>query len=608
LQETRNSLRWRLGVCAALAFTLIALYPQAHFQRVRGPQYHGAYYIYHPDENAYATYVNALIEGRPRRNDPYSGRVDQPGAPLPESLFSIQFVPAYALALPARLFNLSTNTIFILLAPLVAFAAVLALFWLVGRVTKDERLAATAALFIVSMGGLARGQYLVRKLGGVATPYIFLPFLRRYEPAFAFPIFFLFCGLVWLMLNSPSKSRVRGAAIGAALAFAVLVFSYYFLWTAAAAWLLSLTLVWLIMRPEDFRRDLRRLAELGALMLPALLAYAYLLAHRAGSIDEQQALTRSHTPDLFRPPMMLCVMLLAAIVFAFWQRWLARNDRAALFTTALALAPLLMFNQQVLTGRSLQPIHYEQFIANYVAVLALVLTGAVLWRGWTGGRRKIPALLLAGIALVSLARGLQEVRNGANSTLEFSTTVDESRPAALRLAELARTAPDGGAAPTKVVLVLSPSSFMVSDTLAITAPQPVLWARHMFSYSALTPAENKERFYKQLYFSDVDQQALRAATYEQIYFRMVVFGWERVINGLNANWRPVTEAEMQAATEDYAHYVATFDRERAAQPTLAYVIAPATGLTDFSRVDHWYERDAGERAGNYIIYRVSLRP
>ena len=130
----------------------------------------------------------------------------------------------------------------------------------------------------------------------------------------------------------------------------------------------------------------------------------------------------------------------------------------------------------------------------------------------------------------------------------------------------------------------------------------------MFSFSALTPAENRERFYQQLYYSGVDEQALRAETQEQIYFRLVNFGWERVIKGLNTNWRPITDAEMQAALADYAHYVAAFDRTRAAQPTLAYVLAPANAPADFSRIDRWYERDEGERAGSYLIYRVKLRP
>ncbi|HEX8423915.1 MAG TPA: hypothetical protein VF634_10915, partial [Pyrinomonadaceae bacterium] len=90
--------RWRLGLLAAVAMTLLALLPQAHLLRARSDNWHGAYASFDGDETAYAAYLNALIAGRPRLTDPYTGHDDEARAPLPESLFSIQFVPAYALA------------------------------------------------------------------------------------------------------------------------------------------------------------------------------------------------------------------------------------------------------------------------------------------------------------------------------------------------------------------------------------------------------------------------------------------------------------------------------------------------------------------------------
>jgi hypothetical protein len=189
-----------------------------------------------------------------------------------------------------------------------------------------------------------------------------------------------------------------------------------------------------------------------------------------------------------------------------------------------------------------------------------------------------------------------------------STIIDDAQPVALRLADMARgpTAPEH--ARSDVVLVIAPMASFVSDTLPITAPQPALWAPHMFSFAALEPRENRERFYQQLYYSGVDQQTLRADTLEHIYFRLANFGWERVIQGLSANWRPITKAEEEEAISEYQSYVDTFDTKRAASVELAYVIAPANVTTDFSRVDRWYERDVGERAGAYVIYRVKLRP
>jgi hypothetical protein len=81
-------IKFKWCALAATAITLLALMPQIHFWLVRGSQWNGAYTILQPDELLYSAYVNALIDGRPRRNDPVSGRDDHPQAPLPESLLS----------------------------------------------------------------------------------------------------------------------------------------------------------------------------------------------------------------------------------------------------------------------------------------------------------------------------------------------------------------------------------------------------------------------------------------------------------------------------------------------------------------------------------------
>ena len=40
---------------------------------------------------------------------------------------------------------------------------------------------------------------------------------------------------------------------------------------------------------------------------------------------------------------------------------------------------------------------------------------------------------------------------------------------------------------------------------------------------------------------------------------------------------------------------------------MTYVITQAADGFDFSRIDQWYERDQGERVGDYVLYRVKLR-
>src|SRR5205085_11900857 len=114
--------RWRIGVFVAAVMALLAFYPQLSLWHKRGTDYQGEFVSFSGgDEEAYAAYVNALRDGRPRRNDPFTGRDAELAATNTVSLFLIQFTRAYAVALPARRCGLSTATAFILLARFAVF-------------------------------------------------------------------------------------------------------------------------------------------------------------------------------------------------------------------------------------------------------------------------------------------------------------------------------------------------------------------------------------------------------------------------------------------------------------------------------------------------------
>src|ERR1700730_14742496 len=106
---TESKTEWKSRQCVALAMAIIGFYPQFNLCLARGMQWQGSYVLVQGDEIAYSGYVNALIDGRPRRNDPFMGRDDVPSAPVSESLFSIQVVPAYAVAWPARMLHISAS-------------------------------------------------------------------------------------------------------------------------------------------------------------------------------------------------------------------------------------------------------------------------------------------------------------------------------------------------------------------------------------------------------------------------------------------------------------------------------------------------------------------
>src|SRR5215813_4104748 len=159
-QSQAVEVRWRWGVIAALAMMVLSCYPQVLFWIVRGNNWNGSYAAIEGvgDEVAYSAYVNALIEGRPRRNDPYTGRDSAADDKQRNSLFSIQFVPAYLIALPARALGLSAATAFVLLSPLSAGTTALAIFWLISIVTGNKRVSAAAAVIVLCLGTVVAGH------------------------------------------------------------------------------------------------------------------------------------------------------------------------------------------------------------------------------------------------------------------------------------------------------------------------------------------------------------------------------------------------------------------------------------------------------------------
>ncbi|HEY0379175.1 MAG TPA: hypothetical protein VGC87_19825 [Pyrinomonadaceae bacterium] len=603
-QTKPTRLRWHLGALAGLAMAILGVYPQLNLWAMRGNDWNGAYAYNDIDEVAYASYLQALIDGRPRRNDPFTGRDHSIDAPQPESLFSIQFVPPYTIALAARAFGLDARWAMILTGALAAFLTALAVFWLFGLVTQDDRLAVTGALMVLCLGTLASAQGAILGLLKIDWAYPYLPFLRRYLPALAFPVFFLFCALVWRSIKHESRRGFYLYAAGAGLAFAVLVYSYFYLWTTAAAWLICFALLLWLARPGGWTRDLKSLAVTGAIALLSLVPYAALLSRRAETMDAVQLLTYTRAPDLLRPPSLIAMLVLALLAYGVRRGRLDWRDRTVLLAASFALTPLAVFNQQVLTGRSLQPIHYEVFIVNYVAAFALVLAVALVWRA-SDAKQKLSGRVLLFAAVVTFCWGVVEADVTTHVVDDQNVVRDEALPVGRRLRELAQEARRRG---EREGVVFAPN-LVQGDDLPTLAPQGVLWARHLHVFADTTWEENKERFYQHAYYQGLDARWLERELNNRNYIIIIaLFGWGRHHARLTANSTPLTAAEITAEVDRYSNYTATFSRDRAATPQLSYVVTDANSKADFKNLDRWYDRDSGEQHGKFVLYHLRLRP
>jgi hypothetical protein len=596
---------WILASAAGIILAILAVYPQMNLKNLRGEDFEGAFASCDLDEMAYASYLQALIDGRPRKNDPYTGRDDSNETAQPESLFSIQFFPAYLVAIPVKILGLSASEMMPVVSAFSAFFTALALFWLIVSITGDDYLAFVGTLIVIVGSALIIGIGAINGFYEHGTAYPFFPFLRRYIPSAAFPFLFAFFACLWNGLKAETDKKRVVYSIFASLCFASLVFSYFYVWTSAAAVLFGLTLFVLLFKTENSRRDLIFLAVTGAFCVLSLAPYALLLSNRDETMDKAQLLVFTRQPDLLRRVEVIGYIVLTAIAFALWRKFITLKDRKAYLIAAFAFAPMLVFNQQILTARSLQPFHYEFYVINYVVLLAVVLIIFVFWQSLLTRFKNVSLGLVVILSAAAIFWGVIEARDTTEYWDPVNVQRDEAMPANLRLRELAGG--DIEAAKHQTTLNLEP---LQADSQPTVAPQPVVWARHQHVFAGLHSwEENKERYYQMLYYSDLDERWLRKSLTKcsNIEACMALFGWDRFNARLSANARPLTAPEIEEEVANYARFAEEFSRETAQNPLLSYVVVYTDSNDRLENLDRWYERDEGEILGKYTLYRVKLR-
>jgi hypothetical protein len=300
------------------------------------------------------------------------------------------------------------------------------------------------------------------------------------------------------------------------------------------------------------------------------------------------------------------------LVFLIAGRRLGKVSLAhpeVIFTASFALLPFLVFNQQVITGRSIQPFHYEVLIANYIVLVGLVMMVKCL-------RLATPRRTVWLIVSLCLLWATVEVNLPFRARSALDAKNDEMVPVLLRLKDLAtldgtwdglRNAGHGPA------LVFSPE-YGVQRLLPTWAPQGSLLATGSASFQSSADRQNKEWLYTHLYYAEKNEDYLRELLNERaddrfltFYSRSTIFGPERTLRFLGGDSQPIRQDEIEQEVRAYESFASAFSREQALKRPITYAVVLARGNFDFFNLDRWYVRDAGETVGDYTLYRLKLR-
>lgn len=612
-----NLLFW--ATFAALIIAAYSLAPQFQLWDLRGihKDWTGVYAVHDFDETQYAAYIESLVEDKPRRNYSYVGAEDTPEKPLKESLLSIQFLAFYPVAVPARLFGFSSSTAMIWFSGVGGFLCGLSLFWLFyilfGRAFLS--FAGTVAVFSCGMLVVGHGSIVARFFSpDEVNKYFYLidfPFARRAVPLVAFPALFLFFGSIWKFVSVENRRAKIGFAALAVASFAFLVYSYFYLWTTAAAWLAAFCLLMLIFRFGDRRKKIFPLIIVGILMSLTLIPYAILLLNRSTAMDSVLLMRLTHKPDLFRLPEILSFIILIVYTIANFFGLIDLRQLKTIFLMSFATVAPVVFNQQILTGRSLQPVHYQFYSVNYLSVFAAVCLFFLLL---LNGKIKflVLNLLLSALALSAIYVGYSD----GQFAVKRARGINDWRNDLLPVAEEIKR--EAGKNKTVLsfdfypyVLWNTKFSLAAGDELPALSGQAALWSLHQDVVSDLTPQQSRRRLFKFIYYQNFDEVWLKKELTGGTKGELTVgfFGQGRgSYNILLENPSPVTEAEIDAVVEEYKIFRENFNADVAREePQISFAIYHEAAQPDFSALDRFYERGAGEKVGKYFLYRLKFK-
>jgi hypothetical protein len=584
--------------------------PQIDLWVTKGEKWNGIYAINDLDEPFYAAYAQSLIDGKPRRNSPVSGVEDGFQTPQKESYLSIQFFASYPLAIIVKLFGISISNAMILLSLIAGFLSALTLYWLFYLFSQNAAVAFVGTVSVLFGGAIAAGQGSVIQMffpESIHFPHSLI-FLRRSVPAIGFPSLFLFFIFVFKTLTSEKKNTGLWLILSGAC-FTFTVYSYFYFWTTALAWICILTTLWTLFHFEEIQKYKKHLLLLLLGIIGSLIPYFILASNRSIDVDSALSLSMTHEPDLWRIPELLSYLAIALILLAVKFKQLVLNDKKTVFLLSFAFVAPVVFNQQILTGRSLQPFHYEFFCANYISLFALLMTGFTILE------KNLPSLefkkILVITAAVSILIGSFDTFYGTKSVREMNLWRDEMMPAANRIKYLSNSTEQKIASPKSVVLSFdfSQDDYFDSIDLPALSSQPVLWSPHLSMFPDVNSQENLRRIFQFLYYQNFDKGKLQAKLHSKNKYILLLglFSADRTSALYTGKIKPVTEEEMNEVVEKYDEFRRNFSTADAASPALSFVLVHKDAPNDFSALDLWYERNEGEEIGKFVLFRVKLR-
>ena len=288
------------------------------------------------------------IHQKEGKNDPY---IYQPLGPM---------VVAYA----GSIFNLEINNTLLLSRFVLPFIIFLLIYGFVFLVSRDKLAALASSIVLLLADSVLSYSGITRLLQGV-SPDHFLRLARPVSPAVIYLFLFAFLLPFWQFYRKGNWKYGAFSAVVLGLNF----YNYFYTWTYLYAFGSILILLFIIQR--NWKQALR----IGSVFVGgAIVAIPYFInMYRAYQFPTFKDLGISSGIILSHQPLFMGSSVIIALLF-FILLFPRRDKEKYLFGLAILLTPFLTMNQQVLTGRLMQPDHYHWFFHKPLVVSFVLIT------------------------------------------------------------------------------------------------------------------------------------------------------------------------------------------------------------------------------------------
>lgn len=263
-----------------------------------------------------------------------------------------------------KIFALDINNTILLSRLVLPFVVFLLIYGFVFLVSRDKFTALSSAAVLLLADSILSYSGITRLLQGV-SPDHFLRLARPVVPALIYLFLFAFLLFFWQFYRKGNWKYGALSIIVLGLNF----YNYFYTWTYLYAFGSILILLLII------QRNWRQVLRIGSVFVGgAIVAIPYFInMYRASQFPTFEDMGISSGIILSHQPLFMGSSIIIALLFFLFL--FPRIDKEKyLFGLAILLTPFLTMNQQVLTGRIMQPDHYHWFFHKPLAVSFVLIT------------------------------------------------------------------------------------------------------------------------------------------------------------------------------------------------------------------------------------------